>query len=67
MSIIVHLATQRDQPYGSTRRCCEICGVAIASVDHTGHGYTDDQREYGFLPDGYITCASVGYDPAKSK
>lgn len=22
----LHLVTQRDQPYGSVRRCCEWCG-----------------------------------------
>lgn len=22
----LHLVTQRDQPYGSVRRCCERCG-----------------------------------------
>lgn len=25
----LHLMTQRDQPYGSQRRCCECCGVMI--------------------------------------
>lgn len=25
----VHLVTQDGQPYGSVRRCCEICGVMV--------------------------------------
>ena len=25
----VHLVTQRGQPYGSVRRCCEICGIMV--------------------------------------
>lgn len=25
----LHLRTQRDQPYGSERRCCEICGTMV--------------------------------------
>jgi hypothetical protein len=24
--MIVHLMTQRDQPFGSVRKCCEVCG-----------------------------------------
>ena len=27
--VVLHLMTQRDQPYGSERRCCERCGVVI--------------------------------------
>lgn len=26
-SKVLHLMTQRDQPYGSVRRCCECCGL----------------------------------------
>lgn len=26
---ILHLKTQDNQPYGSVRRCCEICGTMI--------------------------------------
>jgi hypothetical protein len=25
----LHLKTQRNQPYGSERRCCEECGVML--------------------------------------
>jgi hypothetical protein len=27
--MILHLKTQRGQPYGSERRCCERCGAMI--------------------------------------
>lgn len=29
MRKILHLKTQRQQPYESTRRCCEVCGEMI--------------------------------------
>jgi hypothetical protein len=39
MSTILHLMTQDDQPYGSTRKCCEVCGVIPWN-------YTDDRKVY---------------------
>ncbi len=29
----LHLMTQRDQPYGSVRKCCEICGLMMVDRD----------------------------------
>ena len=26
---LLHLRTQQDQPYGSVRKCCERCGLAM--------------------------------------
>jgi hypothetical protein len=44
---ILHLITQRDQPYGSTRRCCEICGLAESRIYETiGEAETDDEKKY---------------------
>jgi hypothetical protein len=45
----LHLMTQRDQPYGSQRRCCEECGlmmVARPTEFWHEHTWTDDQAEY---------------------
>lgn len=44
----LHLRTQRDQPYGSERRCCERCGVMVWP-EHQGRDtpfWTDDPDEY---------------------
>jgi hypothetical protein len=44
----LHLRTQRGQPYGSERRCCEICGTMVWEAmqgDKTPF-WTDDLREY---------------------
>ena len=44
----LHLRTQRDQPYGSERRCCEMCGVMVwperQGVDTPW--WTDDETAY---------------------
>ncbi len=45
----LHLMTQRDQPYGSFRKCCEQCGLMmIGRPDEfwAGHEWTDDPSEY---------------------
>lgn len=46
----LHLVTQRNQPYGSVRRCCERCGVMAGPYSFgqpgTGPVWTDDEREY---------------------
>jgi hypothetical protein len=52
---IVHLVTQRDQPYGSGRRCCEVCGRVPRAPDR----YTDDPVEFGAMPDGFVTCETA--------
>ncbi len=40
--IVLHLKTQRGQPYGSERRCCEHCGVMIWHGPPEGSAWTDD-------------------------
>lgn len=45
----LHLMTQRDQPYGSVRKCCEQCGLMmVARTDDfwLSHALTDDPKEY---------------------
>lgn len=59
--LILHLITQRDQPYGSTRQCCEHCGTASWICGETG-GWTDDLSVYENPPDGYDRCGSVPMD-----
>lgn len=52
---IVHLITQRDQPYGSVRRCCELCG-AYGKIDGKTHFYVETETEFSKLPEGHIRC-----------
>ena len=60
--IVVHLKTQRNQPYGSVRRCCERCGIMIwGNVPIEDGGlYTDDEHTYDDLPERYIRCDARG-------
>lgn len=49
MSKTLHLMTQRGQPYGSTRKCCEVCGLMLVARDKSfwdKHAWTDDEGEY---------------------
>lgn len=44
----LHLRTQDNQPYGSVRRCCEVCGEMVWP-EHQGADtpqWTDDRQEY---------------------
>ena len=61
---VMHLITQRDQPYGSVRRCCEVCG----RVPRATESATDDPVEFGALPDGFVTCsrAKAAHTPEAS-
>lgn len=45
---IVHLRTQRAQPYGSERRCCERCGLMVwpAMQQDKTPPWTDDEAAY---------------------
>lgn len=48
----LHLMTQRDQPYGSTRKCCEYCGLMLVARPKEfwdGHAWTDDPEEFESL------------------
>ena len=55
---ILHLKTQRGQPYGSTRRCCEMCGAMIWGISlPSHHQWTDDPEAFDSAKDhGFIKC-----------
>ncbi len=57
---VLHLMTQRDQPYGSTRRCCERCGVMLGANAHLN--YTDNQWIYDNPPPGKVSCEEAHGD-----
>lgn len=52
--IVLHLKTQRNQPYGSERRCCEECGVMIWIPPVPT--WTSDPEIYAQPPEGYVNC-----------
>jgi len=67
----LHLMTQRGQPYGSRRRCCENCGLMLVARPPTfwqEHAWVDAPDEYKNQSDEdgvqYETCstARVGAD-----
>ena len=43
--MVLHLITQRGQPYGSVRRCCEMCGE-YGKIGDGEHFWTDDPEAY---------------------
>lgn len=53
--VVLHLKTQRGQPYGSERRCCERCGIMIWMPPVPAH--TDDEGTYNNPPAGYVRCS----------
>jgi hypothetical protein len=53
-SVVLHLMTQRDQPYGSERICCERCGVMIYGPQ--APKWTSNPSTYDKPPDGYVPC-----------
>lgn len=59
--VTLHLKTQRNQPYGSERRCCEKCGIMIwGNIPIKGGGaYTDDDECYNNPPTGYVNCSKL--------
>jgi hypothetical protein len=62
MTKTLHLMTQRDQPMGSERRCCERCGLMMICRPDSfwrEHAHTDDERQYHDKHPGHITCASM--------
>lgn len=59
MSRVLHLITQRDQPFGSRRKCCERCGVMYALGGENKDAWTDDPEVYDAPPEGYVTCAAL--------
>ena len=48
----LHLRTQRDQPYGSERRCCEVCGTMVWPAVQGANTplWTDDPVAYESSP-----------------
>lgn len=55
---ILHLKTQRDQPYGSVRLCCERCGKMIWGDSlPPNHDWTDDEEAFLKAEEhGYKRC-----------
>lgn len=47
--ILAHLLTQDGQPYGSVRKCCERCGLAIPEINPS----TRDDIWYDNVKDYY--------------
>lgn len=62
----LHLMTQRGQPYGSERRCCERCGLMMVSRPDLFwklHTWTDEPSHFrrwaageANVPDELIPC-----------
>jgi hypothetical protein len=51
----LHLMTQRDQPYGSVRKCCERCGLMMVARPDSfwrQHAWTDVPGDYRHWPAG---------------
>ena len=42
---IMHLVTQRNQPYGSRCKCCESCGLGIHAMS-AGYAYVDEEVNF---------------------
>lgn len=52
----LHLMTQRDQPYGSQRKCCEMCGLMLVARPDSfwrDHTWTDEPEEFIPWPADY--------------
>ena len=54
---VLHLMTQDNQPYGSRRRCCEMCGVMIWFGSQPA--WTDDRELYEMPSVRYVPCYKV--------
>lgn len=66
---VVHLVTQRNQPYGSCRQCCEICGTM--TIGRNAPLWTDDLEQWDdrkLLADhGYIRCDDLRKEEKKAQ
>jgi len=54
----IHLVTQRNQPCGSRRKCCERCGLAVFAIED-GDGYVDEATYFTkeeVQKQGYVRC-----------
>jgi hypothetical protein len=52
----LHIVTQANQPYGSTRQCCEHCGLSV-HIEKIGESFTDDNKRYSNSP---LSCNKRG-------
>lgn len=59
-SLVLHLKTQRDQPYGSERMCCERCGIAL--IPPEPFPWTADEAIYDNPPEGFVNCGAAKRD-----
>jgi len=51
----LHLMTQRNQPYGSQRKCCEYCGLMLVARPDSfwrEHTWTDEPEHFKHWPAG---------------
>lgn len=51
----LHLMTQRGQPYGSQRKCCEYCGLMLVARPDSFwrlHTWTDEPEQFKHWPAG---------------
>lgn len=57
----LHLVTQRGQPYGSMRRCCEECGAMCwGGIPGSAKRWTDDPETWA---EDRLNCrALTGHD-----
>lgn len=52
----LHLMTQRNQPYGSQRKCCEMCGLMLVARPDSfwrDHTWTDKPEHFRPWPADY--------------
>lgn len=66
----LHLMTQRDQPYGSVRRCCERCGLMMVARPDSfwlEHAYTEEEQHYHDKHKGYQTCSTARSSKPKTE
>lgn len=57
---MLHLKAHQNQPYGSERRCCEICGLMIwGNKIKDGHEVTDNKEVYYSNSNN---CLSQGFE-----
>lgn len=55
----LHLMTQRDQSYGSQRKCCERCGLMMVNRPESfweEHAWVDDEGEFDKDHEGFVRC-----------
>lgn len=74
----LHLMTQRDQPYGSQRKCCEMCGAMLVTRSDAywqRNTYTDNPDDWKHwpagtanVPDELVPCSvQTGGEPPNAR